>query len=220
VSRRAAAATAAALSPAANAAIAAARELPAASGATAGLYPERALVLYEEAQAAGVVPRFNLAAPSVVDLRPLPPAAAEVCVLALLRVMRRRRTASGDSLKVHPVVLRVHDVAELMALTAGASRGVALRRARTGIRAAELLRRLGLPFVGDVSQGELELTESNLLRWLRPEAAQAISSPFTLKPRGLPGTAPRLPEELREQQKRIRGSDGPAFPYLPPRASQ
>ena len=153
VSRRTVAATAAALSPAANAAIAAARELPNANTATAGLYPERALVLYEEAQAAGVVPRFNLSAPGEVDLRPLPPAAAEVCVLTLLRVMRRRRTASGDTLKMHPVVLRVHDVAELMALTAGASRGVALRRARTGIRAAELLRRLGLPFTGDVSHG-------------------------------------------------------------------
>jgi pentatricopeptide repeat protein len=153
VSRRTAAATAAAMSPAVNAVIAAAREPPTASGATAGLYPERALVLYEEAQAAGVVPRFNLSAPGEVDLRPLPPAAAEVCVLTLLRVMRRRRTASGDSLKMHSVVLRVHDVAELMALTAGASRGVALRRARTGIRAAELLRRLGLPFAGDVSHG-------------------------------------------------------------------
>jgi pentatricopeptide repeat protein len=214
-SRRAATATAAALSPAANAVIAAAREPPAVPGATAGMYPERALVLYEEAQAAGVVPRFSLAAPAEVDLRPLPPAAAEVCVLALLRVMRRRRTASSDSLSVHPVVLRVHDVAELMALTAGASRGVALRRARTGIRAAELLRRLGLPFVGDVSHGTLLLTEANLLRWLRPEAsAHTLSSPFAPsapKRRGLPGTAARLPEEIREQQKRIRSADAPAF---------
>jgi pentatricopeptide repeat protein len=235
VSRRTAAATAAALSPAVNAVIAAAREPPNAGGATAGLYPERALVLYEEAQAAGVVPRFNLSAPGEVDLRPLPPAAAEVCVLTLLRVMRRRRTASGDSLKMHPVVLRVHDVAELMALTAGASRGVALRRARTGIRAAELLRRLGLPFAGDVSHGacalhlrsrvrfvtaltralrgtgSLELSEGALLRWLRPEAPGRLSTPFSAKARGLPGTEARLPNDLREQQKRFRAGDAPPF---------
>ncbi len=210
-SRRTAAATAAALPPAANAAIASAREPPAASASC--LYPERALVLYEEAQAAGVVPRFHLSAASEIDLRPLPPAAAEVCVLTLMRVLRRRRTASGDSLKLFPVTLRVHDVAELMALTAGASRGVALRRARTGIRAAELLRRLKLPFSGDVSHGALTLAESTIERFLRPEPSRTASSVFaTASPelrastgaRGLPGTAPRLPMELREQAKRIR----------------
>lgn len=216
VSRRTAVATAAALSPAANAAIVAAREQPVPAGPTAGLYPERALVLYEEAQAAGVVPRFNLAGPCEVDLRSLPPAAAEVCVLALLRVIRRRRIASGESLKQHSVVLRVHDVAELMALTAGASRGVALRRARTGIRAAELLRRIGLPFAGEVSEGALELTEGHLMRWLRPEALASVSTPFNPKLRGLPGTGARLPEELKEQGKRLRSNYGEPPPFTPP----
>lgn len=208
-SRKAAAATAAALSPAANAVIASAREQP---GSAAGLYPERALVLYEEAQAAGVVPRFSLGAAGEIDLRPLPPAAAEVCVLTLLRVLRRRRTASGDSVKLYPITLRVHDVAELMALTAGASRGVALRRARTGIRTAELLRRLPLQFAGDLSQGALTLTESAIERHLRPDARSSTvwsTSSSELRAgtvaRGLPASAARLPAELREQAKRIRG---------------
>jgi hypothetical protein len=144
-----------------------------------------------------------------------------VCVLALLRVLRRRRIASGDSLKLHPVTLRVHDVAELMALTAGASRGVALRRARTGIRTAELLRRLKLPFTGDVAQGELHLSETAIEQFMRPpDPAHNRSAPppsvfaatvpevrANSSARGLPGTASRLPHELREQAKRIRMQD-------------
>jgi len=132
-------------------------------------------------------------------------------LLTLLRVIRRRCQAAGGSLKVHPVTLRVHDVAELMALTAGASRGVALRRARSGIRAAELLRRLGLQFSGDVSQGRLEVSEAALLRWLRPAAVQAplgsAATPFAPKSRGLPGSSLRLPEELRESTRRLRSLD-------------
>ena len=133
-------------------------------------YPERALVLYEEAQAAGVVPRFALHAPSVLDLRPLPPAAAEVAVLTALRVLRRRRAASGDTAPVHALRLRVHDVDELARLTAGAQHGVALRRARTGVRAAELLRALGIPFEGGVEDGALTLAPDALLAHLRPVA--------------------------------------------------
>jgi hypothetical protein len=110
----------------------------------------------------------------------------------------------------------VHDVAELMALTAGASRGVALRRARTGIRAAELLRRIGLPFAGEVSEGALELTEGHLMRWLRPEALAPVSTPFNPKLRGLPGTGARLPEELKEQGKRLRSNYGEPPPFTPP----
>ena len=231
-SRRIVDATAQALSPAANAVVASARlrrvadtssggSSGAAFSASGGLYPERALVLYEEAQAAGIVPRFSLSGPFVIDLRPLPPAAAEVCVLALLRVLRRRRIASGDSLKLHPVTLRVHDVAELMALTAGASRGVALRRARTGIRTAELLRRLNLPFAGQVAQGSLTLSEGAIAAFLRPQdplhnRGAPPPSVFSMgvpdirnnsSARGLPGTASRLPHELREQAKRIRMQD-------------
>ena len=201
-SRRTAIATAAALPPGANAAIVAARESPADY-----LYADRALVLFEEAQAAAIVPRFSLGADCVIDMRPLPPAAAEVCVLTLLRVLRRRRIASGDSLKVFSVTLRVHDVEELAALTAGASKGDALRRARTGIRTAELLRRLDLPFSGDVAHGALLLTSSALERYLKPDVLQrpgGLGGAAAL--RGLPGTEQRLPGELREQARRIRSN--------------
>jgi len=211
-SRRTAIATAAALPPGTNAAIASARE-----SSTVYLYPDRALVLYEEAQAAAIVPRFSLGSDSEIDLRPLPPAAAEVCVLTLLRVLRRRRAASGDSLKLNNVTLRVHDVVELSALTAGASKGEALRRARTGIRTVELLRRLHLPFSGDVASGSLLLAAATLERHLKPDALHraggGVFSPGqgaglgkggSAQQRGLPGTASRLPGELREQARRIR----------------
>ena len=72
-------------------------------------YPLRALILYEEAQALGVVPKFQLGgggepggdtnhpADSEYDIRGFPPAAAEVAVLTLLRVFRRYSDAhAGD----------------------------------------------------------------------------------------------------------------------------
>jgi hypothetical protein len=41
-------------------------------------YPLRALIMYEEAQAMGVVPKFDAEEDSVYDIRDFPPAAAEV----------------------------------------------------------------------------------------------------------------------------------------------
>ena len=58
-----------------------------------------------------------------------------------------------------------------------------------------------------------------MLRWLRPEPPTRLSSPFSMnsmKGRSLPGTEARLPDELREQQKRIRSTPQGPSPFLPP----
>lgn len=196
-------AAAAHLSPATSSALAGAHysSVAAAGGATA-LYPERAINLFEEAQAAGVVPRFRLgnAANTVteVDLRPLPPAAAEVCVLTLLRALRRRNIASGDSLRVNSVRFRVHNVAELVRLSAGGAKGASLRRTQTGMRTADLLRRLRIKYTGQLSDGYLDVCATEITRWL----AQSVQA--NRAPQPLPGSAPRLPTQLREQMRRIR----------------
>ena len=90
------------LSPATNAALSAAHYSSAALSAST-LFPTRALALYEEAQALQLVPRFTFGAPLVVDTLPMCPVTAEVCILTLLRVLRRRKTASGDSQRLQPV---------------------------------------------------------------------------------------------------------------------
>lgn len=181
-----------------------------------GLYPERALVLFEEAQAAGVVPRFELHAPSTLDLRPLPPAAAEVALLTALRVLRRRRAASGDTAPVQSLSLRVHDVDELASLTAGAQLGAALRRARTGVRVVELLRSLGLTAEGGVAQGTLTLQPDALLDWLSPQRQRKAQPQGP--PRPAPGGAAQLRGvELRTHARRlsVAGPNGWPDPMAP-----
>ena len=68
-------------------------------------YPLRALILYEEAQALGIVPKFHPEEDHVYDIRDFPPAAAEVAVLTLLRVFRRyadSRVGEGDARVAQP----------------------------------------------------------------------------------------------------------------------
>lgn len=197
--RKAVAGAAANLSPGSSAALAAAHTASQATGRLS-LYPERALSLFEDAQALGVVPRFTFGGASELDLRQLPPAAAEVCVLTLLRVQRRRRAASGDRLMVHPMRLRVHTLDELMKLSAGGAKGASLRRTQTGMRVSELLRRLNLRYSGQqtwASDGLLEVAGEELAEWLAQAPQERRSVP-------LPGTEPRLPQDIKEQQRRIR----------------
>jgi hypothetical protein len=55
---------------------------------------------------------------------------------------------------------------------------------------------------------------------MRPAEAtpSRLAAPFSAKARGLPGTEARLPNDLREQQKRFRAGDAPPFQSgpLPP----
>lgn len=196
--RRALAASAANLSRAASTALSTAHV--SSENHRLSLYPERALSLFEDAQALGVVPRFTWGGPQEIDLRQLPPAAAEVCVLTLLRVLRRRRAASGDRLAAQPVRLRVHTFDELVKLSAGAAKGASLRRTQTGTRVAELLRRLNLRCATHQPCGEggiLEVPASEMAEWLAQGPQERRSVP-------LPGTEPRLPTDIQEQQRRIR----------------
>jgi pentatricopeptide repeat protein len=69
-------------------------------------YPLRALILYEEAQALGVVPKFHMDRDETYDIREFPPAAAEVAVLTLLRVFRRNSDAAAGDVDLPNVTLR------------------------------------------------------------------------------------------------------------------
>lgn len=59
----------------------------------AGLYSAGAVALYEEVAAKGLVPQIKLTGPSTMDMTYLPPNAAEVCILAMLKRIRLRKAA-------------------------------------------------------------------------------------------------------------------------------
>lgn len=164
-------------------------------------YPLRALILYEEAQALGVVPKFRLGADSEMDseydIRGFPPAAAEVAVLTLLRVFRRYSDAhAGDeeAPELPSVTLRVLSDAEMEAMSDSAADR---RLARTGDRVVVLLRRLRFNYGGSLERGRIELSGNVISRWLKAKP--------TPRADGLPGTEPRLVGgALMDQAMRIR----------------
>jgi hypothetical protein len=143
-------------------------------------YPLRALIMYEEAQALNVVPKFYTKKDSVYDIRAFPPAAAEVAVLTLLRVFRRyadSHAGEGD-VDLPTVTFRVlsepddepesDDESEPEeAVYASGDQ----RLARTGNRVVVLLRRLRLNYSGGVSHGHLELSGNVIKRWLKAAAS-------------------------------------------------
>ena len=164
-------------------------------------YYLRALILYEEAQALGVVPKFRLGADSErdseYDIRGFPPAAAEVAVLTLLRVFRRYSDAHAGEEEVTElpsVTLRVLSDAEMEAMSDSAADR---RLARTGDRVVVLLRRLRFNYGGSLERGRIELSGNVISRWLKAKP--------TPRADGLPGTEPRLVGgALMDQAMRIR----------------
>ena len=181
-------------------------------------YPLRALILYEEAQALGVVPKFRLGADSErdseYDIRGFPPAAAEVAVLTLLRVFRRysdARAGDQDPPELPSVTLRVLSDLETDAMTDSAADR---RLARTGDRVVVLLRRLRFNYGGSLERGRIELSGHVISRWLKAKP--------TPRADGLPGTEPRLAGgAVTDQAMRIRarglgGADD--FGFAPRRA--
>ena len=169
-------------------------------------YPLRALILYEEAQALGIVPKFHPEEDHVYDIRDFPPAAAEVAVLTLLRVFRRyadSRVGEGD-VELPNVTLRVLSDDELAEMEAreeaegkgGDSGGDSARLRRTGDRVVVLLRRLRFNYGGSLERGRVELSGNVITRWLKakPPGAEAHA----------PGMEPRLAGALQDQARSIR----------------
>jgi len=183
-------------------------------------YPLRALILYEEAQALGVVPKFQLGADgptdSEYDIRGFPPAAAEVAVLTLLRVFRRYSDAhAGDENvpELPSVTLRVLSDFETEAMSDEKASAADRRLARTGDRVVVLLRRLRFNYGGSLERGRIELSGNVISRWLKAKP--------TSRAGGLPGTEPRLAGgALTDQARRIRarglgGSGSDDFGFAP-----
>ena len=129
----------------------------------------RALILYEEAQALGVVPKFYMERRlNVYDIRGFPPAAAEGgCADAPSRVsavlgLARRGGEDGPPQRHAPRAERRRD-GEMLSDGDRSNR----RLARTGDRVVVLFRRLRFNYGGSLERGRIELSGNVIRRWLK-----------------------------------------------------
>jgi len=135
-------------------------------------YPSQALIMYEEAQGLGIVPKFSRDDEDFVyDIREFPPAAAEVMLLTWLRVVRRRTDAHGLDATIPTMTIRVRADEEVVRMIKEQhmdridhSLG---RLCKTGERLLTLLRRLRINYGGGLQEGTIELSGHALGRWLQ-----------------------------------------------------
>lgn len=179
-----------------------------------GFYSPAAVQLYLEAQQKGIVPKFELGDTTVeVDLRTLPPAAADVCVLAFLNQLRSLREQVRT--RVPEVNIFVHDGAEVRQLLRQRDGSVAsggsleFRMAGIGSRVSSLLRRLHLPFSIDANDGIIVLMPWPLEQWLFPSMLG-----------GMPDVS-RIRTGVDWQRNQIRWGfdDGPGYAGREPRGA-
>ncbi|GBG66626.1 hypothetical protein CBR_g66762 [Chara braunii] len=181
-----------------------------------GLYDRKAVSLYEEAAAMGLVPQFScLTGSIVVDMTDMPAHLAEVCVLALLKSCRRRRTSGLDSGGVKTVTLQL--AVENRSSVVGGKNTTVRIAGRSAQAVTALLRKLHLSFQGSASTGTIRLNGGTIMRWLDPNKDQVRSAAgyqvpgFRAYDPGNPYT--RLAKSITDQQRAIRLGEIP--PYSP-----
>ena len=175
-------------------------------------YPTKALILFEEAQAIGIVPQFEMNEDSEYDMRNFPPAAAEVALLTLIRKIKRHVEAHGEKdlkNRLPTFTLLVREKPEMLVDEDGylvsssadeslADRGATRRLERTGERLVVLLRRLRINYAGSLERGKIELSSHIMYRWIHGKSSA---------PHALPGMEARLADDITMQAMRIRSRD-------------
>lgn len=171
-------------------------------------YDSRALTMFEEAQSAGMAPRFVLLQQTIwIDAREFPPAMGDVALLSLLRSLRlRRRTRRTPS----PLVsIQTNSRSEERSLwSTGKKRGrkgsPEARLARTATKLCDLLCRLGLQYTARAKAGQISITGGHVDDWL-----SYTSQPFS----PLSNTSAQSSNSLADQTAQLRmqsfGSSGP-----------
>ena len=175
-------------------------------------YPTKALILFEEAQAIGIVPKFEMSEDSEYDMRNFPPAAAEVALLTLIRKIKRHVEAFGEKdlknrlptftllLRAKPEMLVDKDGYLVSSSTdeSLAGQGATRRLERSGERLVVLLRRLRINYAGSLEKGRIELSSHIMYRWIHGKSSA---------PHALPGMEARLADDITMQAMRIRSTD-------------
>ncbi|XP_024542518.1 pentatricopeptide repeat-containing protein MRL1, chloroplastic [Selaginella moellendorffii] len=171
-----------------------------------GVYDPRASALYEEASSIGVVPAFKCdGEPIVFEADGLPIYTAEVCLLTILKALRRR-CAAGAELPF--VIIKFETTRKSVILPDGRVKAITVTR-RNGQALAALLRKLKLRFNGKESLGKIRLHPVALSQWFKPSAATpSPSSPAKARvDHANLGVLPRplmLGKSIAEQQRAIR----------------
>lgn len=172
-----------------------------------GVYDPRALSLYEEAAALGLVPTFSYTGgPIVVDTSVMPVFVAEVCILTILKGLKHR-VAAGARIPTINIILGVTDT-KLNVLNS--KRGEIPLISRTSQAVAGLLRKLRLNFHGYESSGKLKVSTSAIKHWLQPRSQMLPAVPFMSGPHHS-----LLGKGIAEQQRMLRYAESPTWSPLP-----
>ncbi|XP_022747971.1 pentatricopeptide repeat-containing protein MRL1, chloroplastic-like [Durio zibethinus] len=161
-----------------------------------GEYDPRAFSLLEEAASFGIVQCVSFKeSPIVIDARELQINTAEVYLLTILKSLKHR-LAAGAKLPSISVLLPLE---KAQILTSEGEKSINLA-GRIGQAITALLRRLGLPYQGNESNGKIRINGLALQRWFRPK----LASPFTGKPGEWNASQMRLGKGISHQQRSIR----------------
>ncbi|KAA8536028.1 hypothetical protein F0562_028506 [Nyssa sinensis] len=161
-----------------------------------GEYDPRAFSLLEEAASLGIVPCVSFKeSPIVVDARKLPIHTAEVYLLTVLKGLKHR-LAAGAKLPNITILLPIEKT-QIQSPNREKTIKVAGRISQA---IAALLRRLGLPYLGNESFGKIRINGVVVKRWFQPK----LASPFSGKPTELSSPLSRLSKGIIHQQRNIR----------------
>ncbi|XP_031094840.1 pentatricopeptide repeat-containing protein MRL1, chloroplastic [Ipomoea triloba] len=161
-----------------------------------GEYDPRAFQLLEEAASLGVIPLPSLkSSPIVVDVRDSQIHTAEVYLLAVLRGLKHR-LAAGVKIPNIAILLPVEE----SQLQTPAGEKTIKFAGRISQTVAALLRRLGLPYIGNESHGKIRINGVSVKRWLQPK----VDPPFGWKRTDLSLSETRLGKGIAHQQRKIR----------------
>ncbi|KAJ7549606.1 hypothetical protein O6H91_07G059700 [Diphasiastrum complanatum] len=164
-----------------------------------GMYDPRALTLYEEASALGVVPHFSYTnGPIILDAQTMPSFAAEVCVLTILKGLKHRHAAGA---RLPSVIIKL-DVDGMTLVTPSGNTKLVSTCSRTGQAIHALLKRLKLLHNGYASAGRLRITGKAVEKWLKPSKEETIK-PFLQLQESL-ALSSVLGKGILEQQRAIR----------------
>lgn len=161
-----------------------------------GVYDPRALSLFEEAAALGLVPTFSYTGgPIVIDTSVMPVFVAEVCLLTVLKGLKHR-VAAGARIPSITIILGVKDT-ELNVPNSKPAEVSLL--SRTGQAVTGLLRKLRLNFHGYESSGKLKVSFVAIKHWLQPRPHMLPVVPLKSGPQHA-----SLGKGIAEQQRMLR----------------
>lgn len=161
-----------------------------------GVYDPRALALFEEAAALGIVPTFSYTGgPITIDTSIMPVFLAEVCILTVLKGFKHR-LAAGARIPAVTIILAATDT-ELVTPDSGQKKVPLM--SRTSQAVAGLLRRLRLKFHGYESSGKLKVTVQAIKHWLQPRPDK-----FPLLQLSSGSHPSSIAKKITEQQRMLR----------------